>query len=129
MITGVLEAAGKPLSATTLLRLRRRAPKIPYVRLSLQCKTYCAQFFGHCGMCWWQCQLQKPVKTGACIIGLLSKLHSSLSENLPFSILIFFFLMSLQTKALRKGVNVLVATPGRLEDLMNDGAARLKQVT
>lgn len=34
-----------------------------------------------------------------------------------------------QAKTLRGGVNVLVATPGRLEDLMNDNAARLHQVT
>lgn len=34
-----------------------------------------------------------------------------------------------QAKTLRAGVNVLVATPGRLEDLMNDNAARLHQVT
>ncbi len=34
-----------------------------------------------------------------------------------------------QAKTLRKGVNVLVATPGRLEDIMNDGAARLHHVT
>jgi ATP-dependent RNA helicase RhlE len=34
-----------------------------------------------------------------------------------------------QAKALKRGVNVLVATPGRLEDLMNDGAARLHHVT
>lgn len=29
-----------------------------------------------------------------------------------------------QAQALRKGVDVLVATPGRLEDLMNDGVCR-----
>ena len=29
-----------------------------------------------------------------------------------------------QAQALRKGVDVLVATPGRLEDLMNDGACK-----
>lgn len=29
-----------------------------------------------------------------------------------------------QTAALRKGVDVVVATPGRLEDLINDGACR-----
>ena len=29
-----------------------------------------------------------------------------------------------QAQALRKGVDVLVATPGRLEDLMNDGPCR-----
>lgn len=29
-----------------------------------------------------------------------------------------------QAKALRKGVHVIVATPGRLEDLMNDGACQ-----
>ncbi len=34
-----------------------------------------------------------------------------------------------QAKTLRKGVNVLVATPGRLEDLMNDNAARLHHIT
>ena len=29
-----------------------------------------------------------------------------------------------QAKALRRGVEVVVATPGRLEDLMNDGACK-----
>jgi len=29
-----------------------------------------------------------------------------------------------QAKQLRKGVDVVVATPGRLEDLINDGACR-----
>jgi ATP-dependent RNA helicase DBP3 len=30
-----------------------------------------------------------------------------------------------QAKQLRKGVDVVVATPGRLEDLINDGACKL----
>ncbi|CAL8460624.1 g153 [Coccomyxa elongata] len=34
-----------------------------------------------------------------------------------------------QTAALRKGVDVVVATPGRLEDLINDGACRLSGIT
>jgi ATP-dependent RNA helicase DBP3 len=29
-----------------------------------------------------------------------------------------------QVQALRKGVDIVVATPGRLEDLMSDGACR-----
>jgi ATP-dependent RNA helicase RhlE len=33
-----------------------------------------------------------------------------------------------QTQALRRGVDILVATPGRLLDLMNDGAAQLGSV-
>ena len=34
-----------------------------------------------------------------------------------------------QTAALRKGVDVVVATPGRLEDLINDGACRCAHST
>ncbi len=33
-----------------------------------------------------------------------------------------------QLAALREGVEVVVGTPGRMEDLMNDGALSLKQV-
>lgn len=33
-----------------------------------------------------------------------------------------------QLAALKEGVEVVVGTPGRMEDLMNDGALSLKQV-
>ena len=35
----------------------------------------------------------------------------------------------MQAKALRQGIDVLVATPGRLQDLMNDGACKLDNIT
>ena len=33
-----------------------------------------------------------------------------------------------QIQALRSGVEVVVGTPGRMEDLLNDGALKLNQV-
>jgi len=38
-------------------------------------------------------------------------------------------LLFLQVKALRAGADVVVATPGRLEDLVQEGSCRLSGVT
>lgn len=56
-------------------------------------------------------------------------IHVNFSVTSTFCLPLRVYLPILQVRALKGGVDVVVATPGRLEDLVSEGSCRLQGVT
>lgn len=130
-IAGVLEAAGKPLGLSTLCAYGG-VPKPPQAScmtrlLFLLTAAHPPPAFREPAQ---RCACPRMLCTARNFVGSRDvSCPSGAAHVARLGAGIMCATPTVQTKALRKGVNVLVATPGRLEDLMNDGAARLHHVT